>query len=361
MNFSAGTISLAADQFGVGQPVSRKEDTILIQGLGTYTDDYNAPGQAYAVFVRSTRAHALIRSIDASEVRGRPSVLGVFTGTDLKDAGLRPVPVGVTTPNRDGSPMRWPSWPPLAVERVRYLGEPVVMVVAETLTEARDAAEAIQIDLENLPSITRASFACSAGAPVVDPDFPGNVVLDYHSGDAEKVADAFAKAHHVTKLELISNRVVVNPIEPRSSVGEYDADTGRYTGRFACQGAFGAREMAAHVLNVPRDTVRVVTGSVGGSFGMKAHPLAEDYCVLFAARALGRPVKWTDTRSESFLSDTHGRDHEMTIELALDASGRFLAMRLSGYGNFVAYACQGGVFTPAINQMKNTPSVYRTP
>ncbi|MCA8930730.1 MAG: molybdopterin-dependent oxidoreductase, partial [Alphaproteobacteria bacterium] len=168
-------------------------------------------------------------------------------------------------------------------------------------------------------------------------------------------------AAHVTRLPIVSNRVIVAAMEPRSSLASYDGETGRYTLRHACQGAWGSRNQVAHMLGVEPEKVRILTGNVGGSFGMKAHPMSEDLCVLHAAREIGRPVKWTDLRSESFVSDTHGRDHEMTIELALDAEARFTAIRLTGYGNVGAYMCQGAVFPPAINQMKNTSSVYATP
>jgi carbon-monoxide dehydrogenase large subunit len=349
------------EKFGVGQPVSRKEDPILVRGLGGYADDHDAPGQAHAAFARSRQAHGVIRAVDTSEASVLPGVLGIFCGADLVAAGLQPVPTGVTAPNRDGSPMRWPAWHALAVERVRYVGEPVAMIVAETAAQARDAAEAVRLDLDALPAVVAASRACAPDAPILHADVPGNVVLDFHSGDAVGVAEAFAAAAHVSRLSIVSNRVIVSAMEPRASIGAFDAPSGRYTIRLACQGAFGARAMVAHVLGVPPGDVRILTGNVGGSFGMKAHPLAEDYCILHAARVLGRPVKWTDTRSDSFLSDTHGRDHEMTVELALDGDGSFLALRLSGFGNLGAYACQGAIFTPALNQMRNTPSVYRTP
>jgi len=361
MKRSSGSEPAGIETFGIGQPVSRREDPILVQGRGNYSDDNNLPGQAYAFFVRSSRAHGVIKIIETAEARAMAGVLGVYTGADLAAAGLLPSAVGLTTPNRDGTPMRWPDWRALSIDRVRYVGEPVAFVVAETASEARDAAESVRVELDNLPAVMRASEACIAGAPELHEGFPGNVVLDFRRGDLDKVEAAFAQAAHVVRLPIVRNRVVVNAMEPRASIGDYDAATGRYTIRLACQGAFGARNMVAHVLGVTPDKVRVLTGHVGGSFGMKAHPLAEDYCVLYAARTLGRPVKWTDTRSDSFLSDTHGRDHEMLIELALDRDHLFLALRLTGFGNIGAYACQGAVFTPAINQWKNTPSVYRTP
>ena len=347
--------------FGIGRSVLRKEDLRLVRGEGDYVDDQNLPGQAYAAFVRSQHAHGLIRSIDAAAALEMPGVLAVYTGADLAEAGQQPQPMGVVTANRDGSPMRWPQWRALALGKVRHVGEGVAVVIAQTSAQAREAAAMVEVDIEELPAVTRPAEAIKPGAPQVHDDFPGNVALDFHYGDSEAVAAAFASAAHVTRLPIVSNRVIVAAMEPRSSLGSYDPENGRFTLRHACQGAFGSRNVIAHMLGVEPDTVRILTGSVGGSFGMKAHPFAEDLCVLHAARALGRPGKWTDVRSESFVSDTHGRDHEMTIELALDGDANFTAMRISGFGNIGAYLTQGGIFPAAVNQMKNVPSVYRTP
>ncbi|MDQ0393624.1 xanthine dehydrogenase family protein molybdopterin-binding subunit [Labrys monachus] len=346
---------------GIGQSVPRKEDRTLVRGEGSYSDDQNLPGQAYGAVVRSQHAHGLIRGIDLTAALAIPGVLAIYTGEDLVKAGQRPQPAGVTAPNRDGSPMRWPAWRALAVGKVRHIGEGVAFVVAESAVAAREAAVLVDVDIQALPAVTAASEAVKPGAPLVHDEFPGNAALDFHFGDSAAVAAAFAAAAHVTRLPIISNRVIVAAMEPRASLGSYDAQAQRFTLRHACQGAHGARKVVEHMLGVEDGKVRILTGHVGGSFGMKAHPFAEDLCVLHAARDLGRPVKWSDSRSESFLSDTHGRDHEMTIELALDADANFVAMRVRGVGNVGAYLTQGGVFPPAVNQMKNLPSVYRTP
>lgn len=351
----------AAFAFAVGQSAPRKEDAILVRGQGRFSDDHNLPGQAYAAFVRSQHAHGPIRRIDADAARSVPGVLAVYTGQDLHEAGRQPQPPGITAPNRDGSDMRWPQWRALVLGKVRHVGEAVAMVVAETAAVARDAAQLVEVDVEPLPVVTQASAAVEAGAPAVHDDFPGNVALDFHFGDADAVARAFASAAHVSRLSLVSNRVVVSAMEPRASLGSYDTETGRFTLRHACQGAYGSRDVVSHMLGVDKERVRILTGNVGGSFGMKAHPFPEDICVLHAAEALGRPVKWTDVRSESFLSDSHGRDHEIAVELALDDEAHFLAVRISGVGNYGAYLTQGAIFTVALNQMKNGPSVYRAP
>lgn len=207
------------------------------------------------------------------------------------------------------------------------------MVVAETSKLAKDAAESIFVYIDPLPAVTTASAAAAPDAPQLHADASGNVCLDFHYGDSEQVAAAFARAAYVTTLSLRNNRIVVCPMEPRSAIGEYDPDTDRLILRLGCQGVFGQRNLLSGILGVPVEKLRVLTGNVGGSFGMKASAYPEYICLLYGARTLGRPVKWTDERSESFLSDSHGRDHEMTAELALDANGRFLALRVTGYGN----------------------------
>jgi aerobic carbon-monoxide dehydrogenase large subunit len=352
---------LAMAKFGIGQPVPRNEDPILLRGQGRYSDDLSLPGQAYAVIVRSRYAHGIIEAIDTAEALAMPGVLGVYTGPDLIAAGIKPMPLGQVIPARDGSPMHRPACPVLTSDRVRYVGDPVAIVVAETAVEAKDAAEAVLLDIEPLPAVTQASEAAAPGAPQLHDAVPGNVAADFHYGDAARVAAAFAVAAHVTRLEIPSNRIVVCPMEPRSALAEYDQASERWTLRVGCQGVFGLKNGLAGVLGVDRDKVRVLTGNVGGSFGMKSAVYPEYLALFHAARVLGRPVKWTDERSESFVSDSHGRDHEMTAELALDAEGNFLAVRVTGYGNLGAYVGRGAGGPPTANAVKNTIGVYKTP
>jgi len=360
MNAPVDTQTLAFTKFGIGQPVSRKEDPMLLRGEGRYTDDINLPDQLYAVMVRSRNAHGRILSIDTESAKAMPGVLGVYTGTDLIAAGIKPMPVGVTQKSRDGSPMVTPVQYPLTSDRVRYVGDPVAFVVASTAKQARDAAEAVFIDIDALPAVTSATDAVAPGAPLVHDGAPGNVVLDFHYGDTAKVDAAFAKAAHVTTLPLRNSRIAVCPMEPRSAIGSFDPDSNRYTLRVGSQGVFGLRASLAGVLGVPTEQVRVLTGNVGGSFGMKASAYPEYFCLLHAARCLGRPVKWTDERSESFLSDSAGRDHEMTASLALDKDGKFLAVRVTGYGNLGAYLSNATIIPSTINVVKNIVSVYAT-
>jgi aerobic carbon-monoxide dehydrogenase large subunit len=263
--------------------------------------------------------------------------------------------------NRDGSEMRKPPRPALPTDKARFVGDPIAFVVAETPAQAREAAEAVAVEIEPLPAATRASDAAKSGAPVLYDEAPDNVALDYHYGDTEKVAEAFARAAHVVRQAFVNNRVVVNAMEPRSAVATYDASGEKFTLHVGCQGAFGMRGQLAGILNVAPEKIRVLTGNVGGSFGMKAAAYPEYACLLHAARALGRPVKWTADRFESFVSDHHGRDHEFTGELALDDKGKFLALRFSGYGNMGAYLGAVAPLMSTLNLVKNSVSVYRVP
>jgi carbon-monoxide dehydrogenase large subunit len=360
MDAAVDATSFGTTRFGIGQPVPRKEDPTLLRGEGRYTDDINLPGQAYAAIVRSGYAHGRIRRIGTEAARAMPGALGVFTGADLIAAGFRNVPALMPAKNRDGSPMHMPPQPPLTVDKVRYVGDPVAWVVAETPKQARDAAEAVEVDIEALPAVATTAEASAPGAPLVHAEAPGNLVLDFHYGDTEKVAAAFARAAHVTKLALRNTRVVVSPMEPRAAIGEYEPESGHWTLRVGSQGVFGLRNLMKDVLGVPAEQVRILTGNVGGSFGMKAFTYPEYFCLLHAARVLGRPVKWTDARSDSFLSDSHGRDHEMTAELALDRDGRFLAVRLTGRANLGAYLSNALTLPSTGNAVKNTIGVYAT-
>jgi carbon-monoxide dehydrogenase large subunit len=346
-------------KFAIGQPVLRTEDPKLVRGEGRFTDDVSVAGQGYMVVVRSRHAHGIIKTIDTEAARKMKGVLGVYTGADLAAAGYGTLKCIVPFKNRDGSEMKKPPRPALATDKVRFVGDPVAFVVAETLTQAKDAAEAVAIEIEPLPAVTDPEAAVQPGAPQLYDDVPGNVALDYHYGDADAVSAAFAQAAHVTRLRIVNSRVVVNPMEPRAAVGIYL--NGRFTLHSCSQGVFGMKGNIAALLNVDAKQVRVLSGNVGGSFGMKAAPYPEYLCVLHAARALGRPVKWTDERSGSFVSDSHGRDHRVTAELALDATGHFLAVRLTNYGNMGAFLANVGPMPSTQNAVKNVQSVYRTP
>jgi carbon-monoxide dehydrogenase large subunit len=360
MNAPFDPSTLTAGKFAIGQPVSRKEDPVLLRGEGRYTDDLNRPNQLYAVMVRSRVAHGIIRAIETAAAREIPGVHAVILAEDLDAAGIHDMPAAANK-HRDGSATPRPSHRPLAKGRVRYVGEPIAMVVADTSKLAKDAAEAVFADIDPLPAVTSASEAAAPGAPLVHDSAPGNLAYDYHFGDIEKVSAAFAAAAHVTRLSLRNNRIVVCPMEPRSAIGEYDAESDRLVLRLGCQGVFGQRALISGIMGVPKDRLLILTGNVGGSFGMKASAYPEYICLLHAARVLGRPVKWTDERSESFMSDSHGRDHEMTAELALASDGTFLALRVTGYGNLGAWLSNATTIPATLNTVKNIIGVYRTP
>jgi carbon-monoxide dehydrogenase large subunit len=354
--------AIALQKFGVGQPVLRKEDDTLVRGKGKYTDDFNLPGQAYAWIVRSSHAHGIIKSIDTAAARAMPGVLGVWTGADLASAGYGPYTCGLPLKNRDGTPLKQTNRTALMTDKVRYVGDPVAFVVAGTLAQARDAAEAVVLDIEPLPAVTSAEEASRPGAPQLYDHIPNNVALDYHYGDTAKVEAAFASAAHVTKLDITNTRVAVVAMEPRAALASYDKASERYTIQVPTQGVAGNRtNLAKNLLKVPNEKVHLLTANVGGSFGMKNINYPEYMCILHATKALGRPVKWTDERSTSFLSDSHGRAQQIHCELALDADGKFLAVKISGYGNLGAYITGVAPSPLSLNVGKNISSVYRTP
>ncbi len=349
----------AKTETGIGDRVLRTEDPKLLRGAGRYTDDIDLPRQAYAYIVRSTVAHGLIKSIGTSAAKAMKGVLGVYTGEDMKTYGT--LQSALPLKSKDGSDLKKPARPVLPTDKVRFAGDPIACVVAETLLQAKDAAEALEIDIEALPVVTSPEDAMAPGAPALFEEVPDNVCLDFHYGDTEKVSAAFAAAAHKVKLRLVNSRLIVNAIEPRAAIGEYDAQSERFTLHSVSQGVMGMKAGLVNVLKTTPDKVHVLTGNVGGSFGMKAQVYPEYVCLLHAARALGRPVKWTDERSGSFVSDNHGRDHVQTAELAMDAEGRFLAIRLSGYGNLGGFQGAMSPQPPTLNVVKNVISLYQTP
>jgi carbon-monoxide dehydrogenase large subunit len=354
--------AIALQKFGVGQPVRRKEDDTLVRGKGKYTDDFNLRGQAYAFIVRSSHAHGIIRGIDTAAAKAMPGVLGVWTGTDFAAANYGPFTCALPLKSRDGTPLLQTNRIALMTDKVRYVGDPVAFVVAETPAQARDAAEAVAVDIDPLPAVTDPEQAAKPGAPQLYDHIPNNVALDYHYGDAAKVEAAFKSAAHVTKLDIVNTRVAVVAMEPRAALASYDRASERYTIQVPTQGvAANTINLAKNILKVSKEKVHLLTANVGGSFGMKNINYPEYVCILHAAKALGRPVKWTDERSTSFLSDSHGRALKIHCELALDAEGKFLALKVSGHGNLGAYITGVAPQPLSLNIGKNIASVYRTP
>jgi len=341
----------------IGQPLPRLEDPVLLRGEGRYTDDVNEPRQAYAYIVRSSHAHGVLKRVDIEAAKGMPGVLAVYTAQDL--AAYGPHKCALDFKQRDGTPMKKPIRKSLASDKVRFVGDPVACVVAETYMQAKDAGDAIELDIEALPAVSLPSESAKPGVAQIYDDVPNNVCCDFLWGDPAKVAEGFAKAAHVTKLSLRNTRVVVAAMEPRAGLCSFDGD--RWTLTVPGQGVWAQKLQLADILGVTPDKVRILTYNVGGSFGMKGPIYPEYVCLAHAARALGRPVKWTDERSGSFLSDHHGRDHEITAELALDRDGKFLALRCTGFGNVGAYLSNVAPQPPSMNLVRNACGVYRIP
>jgi len=351
---------VTVEKFAVGQSVRRVEDARLLLGLGRYSDDVILPRQAYAVLVRSPHAHARIRGVDAAAAGSAPGVLAVLTGADAAADGLDNLPTDANRKRRDGSPAFATPRPVLARERVRHVGDPVALVVAETRAEAVDAAALVAVDYEPRPAVAATAEATRPGAAVVWDEAPDNVAFVWEAGQRDAVARAFAGAAHVTRLAFVVTRVAAAPLEPRAAVGEYDRRTGRYTLHTGMQGPHGTRAFLAGILRVPHSRVRVVSGEVGGSFGMRSGIYPELALVLWAARRLGRPVGWTSDRREGFVTDEHGRDNVSTAELALDAEGKFLALRVAIALNIGAYLTPRSA-GPGTNNVGGVAGVYTTP
>ena len=346
-------------KYAIGQSVPRTEDPKLLKGEGKYTDDLNLPDQVYAAIVRSPVAHGIIKDINVSDAKEMPGVLLIVTGYDLENYGN--LPCGMQIKSKDGSPLKKPNRPSLVTDKVRFVGDPVACVIARTPDAAKDAAEVVSIDIDILPATTLATEAAMPGAPVLYDDVAGNIALDFQFGEPDTVDKAFKAAHHISRVDIRNNRIVVAPMEPRSAIAHYNNETDSFTMRLGCQGTFGMRNQLAGILNMEREKVRVLTENVGGSFGMKSFVYPEYICLLHAAKKLSRPVKWTEERSSSFLSDQQGRDHEVKGELALNKEGDFLAVRLFLHSNLGGYLAAVGPNMATNNMVKNITSVYKTP
>ena len=331
---------------GIGASSKRREDVRFLTGEGNYTDDINVNGQAHVFFLRSDIAHGTLNSVDTSAADAMPGVVKVFTGADFEAVGS--VPCGWQVTDKHGEPMQEPRHPVLAHGKVRHVGEPIAAVVAETLEQARDAAEAIVVDIDELPAVVDMKEAVKADAPKVHDDLTSNLCYDWGFVEENKgaVDAAFEEAAHVTTLELVNNRLVANPMEPRVAVGDYARGTGEHTLYTTSQNPHVIRLlMGAFVLGIPEHKLRVVAPDVGGGFGTKIFHYQEEAFVTFAAKACNRAVKWTSSRSEAFMSDAHGRDHVTKIELALDKDNNFTALRTDTYANMGAYL---STFAPSV-------------
>ncbi len=331
---------------GIGASSKRREDIRFLTGEGNYTDDINLRGQAYVFFLRSDIAHGVLNSVDTSAAESMPGVVKIFTGADFEAVGS--IPCGWQVTDKHGEVMQEPRHPVLAHGKVRHVGEPIAAVVAESLAEARDAAEAIVVDITDLPAVINMKDAVKEGAPKVHDDLTSNLCYDWGFVEENKgaVDKAFEEAHHVTTLELVNNRLVANPMEPRVAVGDYARGTGDHTLYTTSQNPHVIRLlMGAFVLGIPEHKLRVVAPDVGGGFGTKIFHYQEEAFCTFAAKACNRPVKWTSSRSEAFMSDAHGRDHVTKIQMALDKDNNFTALRTDTYANMGAYL---STFAPSV-------------
>ncbi len=340
----------------------RLEDDRLLQGRGRFIEDLNLPGAAHAVVLRSPVAHARIAGLQAEQALSHPGVLTILTGAELDAEGIGSLPGMVPVVSRDGTPLISPDRPVLATDRVRHVGEPLALIVAETVDQARDAAEAVDIDFTDLPVVADITAAIAPDAPLVWPQAAGNTCFDWEIGDSRAVDDAIAAANHVCRLTARNNRQAIVPVETRGAVGDFDAVSGGLTLYTPSQGVHMLqRYFAQHVLHCDPAMLRVVTGDVGGSFGMKLVPYPEQVLVMIAARRLGRPVKWVADRSEAFVSDAQSRDMVSDAELALDEAGRFLALRIRANANLGAYLSMLGALNPTNGFTKVLGGIYTLP
>jgi len=346
-------------KFGQSQPVRRVEDQRFITGKGRYADDINLAGQGYGVFLRSPHAHAKITRIDTTAAKDAPGVLAVYTVADLKAAGIGDLPCTIPLKNRDGSNRADPPRPALADGMVRHVGDPVAFVVAETVVQARDAAELIEVDYDSLPAAADLATAMDAGQPQIWPQAPNNRAFDWEVGDKAKVDGIFANAAKTVKLTLENNRIVVASMEARVSLAAFDKQTGRFALHVPTQGVWVQKKLLAKIFSLPDEKFAVFTDDVGGGFGMKIFIYPEQVLTLFAARALGRPVKWTSERSEAFLTDTHGRANLTHAEMALDKDNHFLALRIHNIADMGAYLSTYAPMIPTMAGTKVLSSVYR--
>ena len=332
---------------GIGARVLRKEDRRFITGKGRYVDDMTVPGMKFAAFVRSPHAHATIAGIDKAEAEKMPGVIGILDGEQLQGDGIGNLICGWAVNSKDGSPMKMGAWPALAVGSVRHVGQPVAVVVAETKAQARDAAEALAVHYEELPAVVHPADAIKDGAPQLHPEAPGNLIFDWEIGDKAATDAAFANAAHVTKLDIVNNRLVPNAMEPRAALGHYDAAEEHYTCWTTSQNPHVARLVMSAFYNVaPEHKLRVIAPDVGGGFGSKIYIYPEEIVCLWASKRTGVPVKWTSDRTEAFLTDAHGRDHVTTVEMALDADHKVLGLKVDTIANLGAYMSLFSSATP---------------
>ena len=346
-------------QFSTSQPIRRVEDSRFTTGTGTYTDDINVEGQMYGYVLRSPVAHATIKSIECAKAKSMPGVIGILTAADLEAAGVNSIPCLVPMENRDGSQAPMPQRPVLCADRVRHVGDNIAFVVAENLLMAKDASEAIEVEYSSLDAVSGTAVALEKSAPVVHSDAPGNLAFDWGHGENQKTDEAFDKAAHTVSLELINNKLIVNSMEPRGAIADYDAVKGKVTLHSCTQGGWLLKDQIAnHTLKTEPENVRVITPDVGGGFGMKSFYYPEQALCVWSSKQFGKPVKWIGERGDSFISDIMGRDHVTKVDIAFDSDHRILGMRVDTIANMGAYLSNFGPFIPTLAAIKVMPGVY---
>ena len=347
--------------FAIGQGVPRTEDPRLLKGQGRYADDFNLPHQAYMVVVRSPHAHAAITHIDAAAAQAMPGVIEVLTGADYESDGMGEIVGPSPHKRRDGTPMQRPPRPALSRHQVHHVGQPVALVIAETAAQARDASEAVDVSYESFPVVVSTGEANSAGQPEIWSQAPSNEMFVFNAGDADACEAAIANAAHVIRNRFVISRLTTNAMEPRAALGAYDPGEERYTLYVGAQRPYAWRTtMTRNIFHVDEHQLRIVTGDVGGSFGLKGAIHPEVPLVAWAAKRVGRPVKWTGERSEGFVGDDHARDNVSEAELALDEDGRFKALRVRTRANLGAYVSFFGPAPPTGN-IGTLAGTYTTP
>jgi len=349
----------------LGASILRKEDRRFLTGRGTYVADIERPGMTFGVFVRSPHAHARIRAVESADALALPGIFAVLTGEDIKRDGVGGIPCGWCVTGKGGVPMKEPPHPALAQGKVRHVGDPVAFVIADTLAAARDAAAAVAVNYEILPPVTNVTSALEAGAPTVFDEIPDNICYDWELGDRGATEAAFKRAHHVANIKLVNNRLVGNPMEPRAAIAEYDPATAQHTLWTTSQFPHIVKLLMGNfVLKIPQHKLRVIAPDVGGGFGVKQFHYAEEAVVTWASTKVGKPVKWICERSEGFISDAHGRDHVTEAELALDAGGTFLGLRVRTIANMGGYLSTFGpnipsyLYGPLLAGVYTTPAIY---
>ena len=349
------------NKFGIGQPVLRDEDIRFISGKGLYTGDISLTNQTYMYVLRSNVSNGLIKSLDIDDALKSSGVINIFLGKDLREAGIKDMPTNFIAKNKDGSDMYTPERPAIAIDKVRHVGDPIAIIIAESIEQAKNASELIFADIEEIASVTSCNEAIKDNSPQVWEDTKNNLCFDWEMGEQDKVEDAFKKADSIVEIELINNRIVPNSMETRGAVANFNKEDGRYELSCSSQGVHSLRDRISNVLNIEPSEIRVITTDVGGGFGMKIFNYPEYICSLFASKIIGRPVKWVSDRSEAFLSDTHGRDHVTKAKLALDKEGIFLGIKIDTVANMGAYLSNFAIFIPTLAGTAMLAGCYKTP